>query len=162
MISKYQSHPLYLLFFSLLFVTSCTSTRLNIPSDVEELARINGAPVFLGPINLSLPNSAGGRQLTYIWKNIGSKDIKYLSITPTLYNRVDDVVRCRYRFNGGVRFTGPTKPGSYERGSPRTLCYDSTAIRAEIRSITVVFMDDTTVTIRRERLLEMGALHPDA
>lgn len=135
---------------------------LNIPSEVEQNARNNGAPVYIGSINVGPPNSAGGRQITYTWKNISNKDIKYLTISTNLYNRVDDRVFCRIGFGGSIRFTGPVNAGSYRRGSPQSLCYDSTAIRGEVRSIRVVYMDDSSETIERKELLEMGALQDGA
>lgn len=134
------------------------SLYLNIPTGIEQRARDNGSPVYIGPISVGPPNSAGGRQITYTWKNISNSDIKYLTINTNLYNRVDDRVYCRIGFGGSLRFTGPVNSGSYRRGSPQSLCYDSTAIRGEVRSIRVVYMDDSSETIEREKLLEMGAL----
>lgn len=146
----------------LLLCGGCAALMLNIPSEVEKNAINNGAPVYIGAIGVGLPNSAGGKQITFIWKNIGDREIKYLTINTNLYNRVDDRVRCRIGFGGSVRFTGPVDAGSYRRGNPRSLCYDSNAVRGEVRSIRVVYMDDSSQTFEREDLLKMGALHERA
>lgn len=103
-----------ILFITFLFLFSgCAAMMLNIPSDVEENARNNGAPVYIGPIKIGPANSAGGKEVVFIWKNIGNKDLKYLTIRTNLYNRVDDRVSCRIGFSGSLRFTGPISPGTY-------------------------------------------------
>jgi len=153
----------YLLGILFLFVlSSCAAMMLNIPTDVEQNAISNGAPVYIGAVDVGAPNSAGGKRVTYKWKNIGDFDIKYLTIRTDFYNRVDDKVTCRYGFGGSIRFTGPYDSGSYEMGSPRSLCYDSTATRGEIRSIRVEFMNGESQSFDRDELLDMGALHEDA
>lgn len=116
------------------------------------------SPVFIGEIKVSSPNSAGGRSIYFTWNNTSNKTIKYLTINYSLYNAVGDRVFCRIGPRGGLRFTGPVSPGNTKRGRPTSLCYDTPAIRGEVRNIVVIYMDDSRESFNRQQLLEMGAL----
>jgi len=135
---------------------------MHIPEEKLEKAQNAGAPVYIQVGISPLTDSAGGRQVGFTWRNIGTKTIKYLIIETSLINQVGDDITCSIGYSGSVRFTGPVKPNETRRGDSASKCYDVPPSTLIVDRLTVVYMDDSQEIFNRDELQEIGALHPDS
>lgn len=98
---------------------------------------------------LSSPNSVGGCDYSFYYKNKSKKTIKYLYLSGFIYNAVDDLVSCEIRnrsyFSG--KDTGPVAYG--EKGGGRWDCiiYNYSADKLKLDNIDITYMDGSSVRI---------------
>lgn len=92
---------------------------------------------------LGSPNSVGGVEAYFYYKNISDKTIKYVRWYGKALNAVGDTVLCEVRHESlfGGKDTGPVKPGSMGGGCWDVL-YNSTAKTLVITAVDIEFMDD--------------------
>ena len=99
--------------------------------------------------SLESPNSAGGCDAIFVYKNKSSKTIKYLSWTGSFYNAVNDKVACDIRgytsFTG--KDTGPVESGAEGGGLWECVIYDWAADHIKIESVSITYMDGSVTTI---------------
>ena len=105
---------------------------------------------------LSAPNSAGGVDAHFIWKNVSDKTIKYLTWSGYPINAVGDAVACeiRGRSESGGKVTGPIKPGTtYGYGYYwECLWYNYSAKKLVLTGIDIEYMDGSTMRINQNEL----------
>lgn len=99
----------------------------------------------------SRPNSAGGVDVYMRFVNTSDKTIKYLSWTAEPYNAVDDIVSDELGRGSerSGRYTGPVRPGASSDSDVywETVWYNPTIVRAELRSVSVEYMDGSTARL---------------
>ena len=120
-------------------------------------AEAAGAPFFIHA-SMGIPDSAGGRAITFAFRNLGSNDIKYVDIETRFYNQVGDVVQCSYGYNDRVRFTGPIGVNQTETGSPPK-CYDMARSKLTIYNVVITYMDDSEEGYTIDELAQVKAVH---
>lgn len=107
---------------------------------------------------LSSPNSAGGVDAYFYYKNLNDSPIKYLTWTGYPINNVGDAVSCTIRnyeyFSG--KDTGPVKKNKIGGGCWSCAWYNSTAKKLILTSIDIEYMDGTTIHIQDEDLYQIG------
>ena len=107
-------------------------------------------------VYLSSPNSAGGVDAHFVWKNVSNKTIKYLSWEGYPINAVGDPVSCEIRgtIGSGGLVTGPIKPGTtYGYGTYwDCLWYNYSAKKLVLTSIYIEYMDGSTININKNEL----------
>lgn len=103
---------------------------------------------------LSQPNSVGGVDAHFYYKNTSDKTIKYLTWTGLAYNAVGDSVSCeirrRYYFNG--QDTGPIRPGKSGGGVWECPWYNWSAKKLKIVEIEIEYTDGIITRIRPEEM----------
>lgn len=92
---------------------------------------------------LGSPNSVGGVEAYFYFKNISGRTIKYVRWYGKALNAVGDTVLCEVRHESlfGGKKTGPIKPGVTSGGCWDAL-YNSTAKTLVITAVDIDFMDD--------------------
>jgi hypothetical protein len=102
------------------------------------------------------PNSAGGVDVGIVFTNPSPKTIKYLRWSAVPYNAVNDVVQDELGRGPSVsgRATGPVRPGQRYGDSTiwSNMWYNSTIVRAELRSIDIEYMDGTTASLHEDAI----------
>ena len=105
---------------------------------------------------LSAPNSAGGVDAHFIWKNVSKKTIKYLTWSGYPINAVGDPVSCEIRriSESGGKVTGPIKPGATDGydGCWECLWYNYSAKKLILTGIDNEYMDGSTMRINQNEL----------
>ena len=103
---------------------------------------------------LSKPNSAGGCDAHFSFKNTSKNTIKYLYIQYEVYNAVDDdIVSDRFERDGlELQYTGPLKPGRSDSGIWECIIYDYSAKRLVITGLTIVYMDGMKIQYNSEEV----------
>lgn len=107
----------------------------------------------------SEPNSAGGVDLTIVWKNNSDKVIKYVVFSVEPYNAVNDVVSSEIgsgsTFNG--KETGPFKKGKGSSGNTywENAWYNSTIKTVKLIKVEIEYMDGTMITLENEDLIHI-------
>ena len=105
---------------------------------------------------LSAPNSAGGVDAHFIWKNVSKKTIKYLTWSGYPINAVGDPVSCEIRriSESGGKVTGPIKPGATDGydGCWECLWYNYSAKKLILTGIDIEYMDGSTMRINQNEL----------
>ncbi len=118
----------------------------SIPQEVIDDARANELPIIIAGVYTSSPNSAGGVDLTIVYKNISDRTIKYAIFRVEAFNRVDDPVRCEIRNDKyfGGRDTGPIEPSKFSGiGKAWTNAwYNNSITYAKIDRVTIIYMDN--------------------
>ena len=115
------------------------------------LDKQNDQPLFKDSIQIikkytSDPNSAGGVDLSIIWKNKSKRTIKYATFEVSAINAVNDEVYSEIRSYEGAKYvkvTGPIKPNQTEGYGTYWEClwYNSTIHKCKIRSVELEYMD---------------------
>lgn len=105
---------------------------------------------------LSSPNSAGGIDVTIVFKNVSNKTIKYFRWTGYPINAVGDPVSCTirdYTESGGTA-TGPIKPGAtYGYGKIwECVWYNYSAKKLILTEVNIEYMDGSSITIGKNEL----------
>ena len=105
---------------------------------------------------LSSPNSAGGVDAHFIWKNVSKKTVKYLNWSGYPINAVGDPVSCEVRrvTESGGMVTGPIKPGAtYGYGTYwECLWYNYSAKKLVLIEINIEYMDGSYINISKDEL----------
>lgn len=105
---------------------------------------------------LSSPNSAGGVDAHFIWKNVSKKTVKYLNWSGYPINAVGDPVSCEVRrvTESGGMVTGPIKPGAtYGYGTYwECLWYNYSAKKLVLTEINIEYMDGSYINISKDEL----------
>ena len=118
--------------------------RLN---DVKKSIKIKSA-------YLSHPNSAGGVDAYFYYKNCSNKTIKYLTWEGVPINAVGDPVSCDIRgyliFHG--KDTGPIKPNASGGGVWECAWYNWTAKKLDIIGVKIEYMDGSTFEIKEDEI----------
>lgn len=108
---------------------------------------------------LNSPNSAGGCDYILYYTNTSQKTIKYLIWEGHVYNAVNDRVSCEIRrtsyANG--RDTGPVAPGQQGGGLWDCITYNFSARELKLSSITIQYMDNSTITISGNDIRRMAS-----
>ena len=113
----------------------------------EKLTYIKFTAAYLGK-----PNSAGGCDAHFSFKNTSKNTIKYLYIQYEIYNAVDDIVSDRFgRDDMELQYTGPLKPGRSDSGIWDCIIYDYSAKRLVITGLTIEYMDGMKIQFRRSK-----------
>lgn len=101
---------------------------------------------------LTRPNSAGGCDAHFYYKNLSDKTIKYLDWTGIVFNAVGDVVSCEARNQSefGGRTTGPVKKSGKNGGYWDCMIYNSSARKLKITNIYIEYMDGSTLELKDE------------
>lgn len=105
---------------------------------------------------LSSPNSAGGIDVTIVFKNVSNKTIKYFRWSGYPINAVGDPVSCTirdYTESGGTA-TGPIKPGAtYGYGKIwECVWYNYSAKKLILTEVNIEYMDGSSITIGKNEL----------
>lgn len=112
----------------------------------EKLTYIKFTAAYLGK-----PNSAGGCDAHFSFKNTSKNTIKYLYIQYEIYNAVDDIVSDRFgRDDMELQYTGPLKPGRSDSGIWDCIIYDYSAKRLVITGLTIEYMDGMKIQYNSE------------
>lgn len=103
---------------------------------------------------LSSPNSAGGVDVYFAYKNISDKTIKYLVWTGYPINAVGDPVECEIRnyIEASGKDTGPIKPGRSSDGYWDCMWYNFTAKKFVLTQVQIEYMDGSMLTINKDEL----------
>lgn len=114
----------------------------------EKLTYIKFTAAYLGK-----PNSAGGCDAHFSFKNTSKNTIKYLYIQYEIYNAVDDIVSDRFgRDDMELQYTGPLKPGRSDSGIWDCIIYDCSAKRLVITGLTIEYMDGIKIQYDSEEV----------
>ena len=150
--------PIFIL-LSVFILTGCAMIkRHNLPGEKEDTARESGSPILIATEVLG-PDSSGGYTIRYVQRNLSDETIKYISFKAVFENRVGDEVSCEYGYTGGaLRVTGPLEPGETTSGGPGSKAYGCQIDKVHIDEVTIVFMDDSTVTFERSALADMNSV----
>ena len=99
--------------------------------------------------NLKSPNSVGGCDYIFYYKNKTNKTIKYCRIYGTFYNAVHDVVRCDITgtssFSGTE--TGPILPDATGGGIWECVIYNWAAEYIKLSNLHITFTDGSSLSI---------------
>jgi len=103
---------------------------------------------------ISRPNSAGGVDVYFYYKNVSKKTIKYLYWSGYVENAVGDYVKCEIRdtYERGGKDTGPIKPGRTGGGYWECMWYNSSAKKLVLTNISIEYMDGTNLEIGENEL----------
>lgn len=108
--------------------------------------------------HLASPNSAGGCDYILYYTNNSQKTIKYLTWKGHVYNAVNDRVSCEIRHTSYAsgRDTGPIAPGQHGGGLWDCIIYNYSARELKLSSITIQYMDNTTISISGNDIRRMA------
>ena len=103
---------------------------------------------------LSNPNSAGGVDAYFYYKNCSDKTIKYLIWEGIAINAVGDPVSCEIRGNSVFhgKDTGPVKPNATGGGIWGCAWYNWTAKKLNIKSIKIEYTDGSVFEIKEDEM----------
>ena len=95
----------------------------------------------------TLPNSAGGVDVSICFQNTSIREIKYVTFEVTPYNAVDDPISSEVGSTSTttLRYTGPLAGGTFGSGTWDSVWYNGTFAYALIDGLTVEYTDGTTV-----------------
>lgn len=103
---------------------------------------------------LSRPNSAGGVDAYFYYKNYSDKTIKYLIWEGVPINAVGDPVSCEIRGNS-IYFgkdTGPVRPNTSGGGVWDCAWYNWTAKKLNIKGVKIEYTDGSIFEIKEEEI----------
>lgn len=103
------------------------------------------------------PNSAGGCDYQFIYKNKSKKTIKYLDWNGWVYNAVNDIVSCDIRNTGHVsgRDTGPIGFEQEGGGIWDCVIYNYSARNIKLSSIAIQYLDNSIILIKGKDIKRM-------
>lgn len=92
----------------------------------------------------SFPNSAGGVDMRFAYKNLSPDTIKYINVTATPYNSVNDPVFMDAEQDGTqtLTITGPISSGLGGEKIWNNVWHDETIAYAKIDEIEIIYMDE--------------------
>jgi hypothetical protein len=148
------------LVFSVLTLVACAP---SLSGDRIRQAQMADVPLLVTAITTSSPNSAGGVDVSFQAVNVGEREIKYVSFGVIPFNRVGDVVSSsignRREFRG--LYTGPLRSGQSISGLRwRNAWYNYSIVCAELKDLSVTFMDDSVVWFELDRV-QMVLANPE-
>lgn len=138
-------NKLNLLAVTLVFLVSgCISIGAEV-----ETAKQNKLPILVRGLNTSLPNSAGGVDLSVRFVNTGTKAIRYITFEAIAFDRTGGIARDRLGRSSSVRYVGPLDPGEGAGGASawRNVWYNNSIRCAEISRIVIEYMDGRRIDI---------------
>lgn len=115
--------------------------------------------LLITKIEASEPNSAGGIDVQIDLYNISKKEIKYITLYISAYNKVGDKVRCtaRNRYQALLKITGPIAPASivYEENAANesyweSIWYNHSITCIKIDKVVVEYMDKSRYSYVKE------------
>ncbi len=99
--------------------------------------------------SLSKPNSVGGCDYNFNYRNKSQKTIKYLTVYVDIYNAVNDLVRCEIK--GSPSFigqdTGPVAPNKFSYCVWDCIIYNWSAKYVKFYKIVIEYTDGSSYTI---------------
>lgn len=107
---------------------------------------------------LGSPNSAGGVDAYFYYKNLSDQAIKYLNWEGYPINAVGDAVQCtvRDRSSAGGRDTGPLKKNQTGGGCWDCMWYNWTANKLILTEVVIEYMNGGKLTISGDDLYLIG------
>ena len=119
-----------------------------------------GMPVEIFDMKPSYPNSAGGVDLIFRYKNLSKKDIKYISLTGYVSNNVGDKCYCTIRDYSSttIRDVGPIKYDKTDGGYWENVWYNHTIRKFVPTSIKIIYMNGSTVTMNKNKIEDATAI----
>lgn len=123
---------------------------------IKRVARIDllRHTIHINKARISSPNSAGGVDAYFNYKNVSNKTIKYLYWSGYPINRVGDPVECEIRGRSEARGkdTGPIKPGRSSDGYWDCMWYNYSAKKLVLTGVDIEYMDGSTIHISQNEL----------
>lgn len=116
-------------------------------SIINSIKEKTNSPIVIMQSFPGRPNSADGVNYFFNFLNVSDKVLKYVIISASAYNRVDDKVPNKISgdFVEVCKITGPISAGKYYEGAFENVWYNSTISYALIEKIEVIFMDNTSI-----------------
>jgi hypothetical protein len=111
------------------------------------------SPIIILQGDTSYPDSAGGVSCFVFFQNISSKRIKYVYVTVTPYNRVDDIA---YSEIGGesttvLKYTGYLEPNEWNLFGWGDVWYNATISYIKINKIEIIMEDNSKIILDDEK-----------
>ena len=130
--------------------TVIDSTQARIKQEILEKskkqAEIKASYIKFTAAYLGKPNSAGGCDAYFRFKNTSDYTIKYLYIQCVIYNAVGDIISDELGRDGiSLKYTGPLKPGRSDSGNWECIIYNYSAKRLVVTSLDIEYMNGTTI-----------------
>lgn len=130
--------------------TVIDSTQERIEQETLEKAKqqaeIKKSYIRFTSAYLGKPNSAGGCDAYFRFKNTSNYTIKYLYIQCVIYNAVGDIISDELGRDGiSLKYTGPLKPGRSDSGNWECIIYNYSAKRLVVTSLDIEYMNGTTI-----------------
>lgn len=99
--------------------------------------------------SLSKPNSVGGCDYNFNYRNKSQKTIKYLTVYVDIYNAVDDLVRCEIKGSPSFigKSTGPVAPNKFNYCVWDCIIYNWSAKYVKFYKIVIEYTDGSSYTI---------------
>lgn len=137
--------------------TVIDSTQERIEQEVSEKAKqqaeIKRSYIKFTAAHLGKPNSAGGCDAYFHFKNTSNYTIKYLYIQCVIYNAVGDIISDELgRDCIRLEYTGPLKPGRSDGGNWDCVIYNYSAKRLVVTSLDIEYMNGTTIHYNEEEV----------
>lgn len=119
---------------------------------IELTDKVKNNTIEITRLKCSSPNSAGGVDVYFNFKNKSDKVIKYLTANVYFTNAVDDVVESEIGLGQRIfnlKCTGPIKPQESNSWNRYWDCviYNSTAKQVHIKGIDIEYMDGSMIFI---------------
>ena len=129
-------------------ILSCATVQQKDITYAEQ----EGIPIIVSKMSSSLPNSAGGVNVSINAMNVSHKTIKYITYEVVFRNSVSDIVRCTLRRESTFRilYTGPLEHRKSSVGNWSNIIYNNSVRSIEIISAHIEYMDNTSITIKTE------------
>ena len=131
---------------------TAATTITTDPQPIYNYNSLERCPVKVKEIYTIEPNSAGGIDLVVYWETISQREIKYIYLYATPYNRVGDIeaseiggkttVRCR--------MVGPYKNNDGGRAEFENVWYNNAISDTKIDKIEIEYMDGETIVYEGE------------
>jgi hypothetical protein len=127
--------------------SGCGASSGRFTPEYEAIAK-DGHPIVITNAYTSLPNSAGGVDVTLYSKNLSAKPIKYINYTVQPYNAVSDIQygEIRRRSSAKLEDTGPIAPMAFTGGNWSNVWYNPTIRCMRVTRVHVDFMDGSKRT----------------
>ena len=125
--------------------SALTTTSVAENNPIYNYKPLDSCPVVLEEIYTITPNSAGGIDLVIYWKTYSQREIKYIYLYATPYNRVGDIEASEI---GGktttcCRMVGPYDAGDGGRAEFENVWYNYSISETKINQIEIEYMDGT-------------------
>lgn len=135
------------------FILSLLEERKRWEKDMNK----QGFPIEIMYITCSRPNSVGGVDLNFGFKNISNKEIKYIYLNGYPINAVKDRCYCSIRrySTTSVRGVGPTKYGEKGEYSWENIWYNSTIDTYIPLSINIEYMNGSKTRINSQQIKKL-------
>ena len=127
-----------------------TSWFNALPKSSQRVMRI----IKINKYELSNPNSAGGCDVLFEYRNLSQKTIKYIYIDVATFNAVGDLVNCRIRetFLHNLVDTGPIKCNDDGKCLFKNIIYNYSARYIKLVGLKIVYVDGSEVKVSQSDL----------